>query len=68
MKYGWKSSDFGERYDPYYRVWQLHAGMDIAAGGGSPIHAAAFGRVIRAGWAGVRIRVVPLLVSTDPAA
>ncbi len=49
---GWKSSDFGERYDPYYRVWQLHAGMDIAAGGGTPIHAAAFGRVIRAGWAG----------------
>jgi murein DD-endopeptidase MepM/ murein hydrolase activator NlpD len=49
---GWKSSDFGERYDPYYRVWQLHAGMDIAAGGGSPIRAAAFGRVIRAGWAG----------------
>ncbi|MCO8272957.1 peptidoglycan DD-metalloendopeptidase family protein [Actinoplanes sp. TRM 88003] len=49
---GWKSSDYGERYDPYYRVWQLHAGMDIAAGGGSPIRAAAFGRVIRAGWAG----------------
>ena len=49
---GWKSSDYGQRYDPYYRVWQLHAGMDIAAGGGSPIRAAAFGRVIRAGWAG----------------
>jgi murein DD-endopeptidase MepM/ murein hydrolase activator NlpD len=49
---GWKSSDYGQRYDPYYRVWQLHAGMDIAAGGGTPIHAAAFGRVIRAGWAG----------------
>ncbi|MGK5681031.1 M23 family metallopeptidase [Actinoplanes sp. URMC 104] len=49
---GWKSSDYGWRYDPYYRVWQLHAGMDIAAGGGTPIHAAAFGRVIRAGWAG----------------
>jgi murein DD-endopeptidase MepM/ murein hydrolase activator NlpD len=50
--HGWKSSDFGERYDPYYRVWQLHAGVDIAAGGGSPIHAAAGGRVIRAGWNG----------------
>ncbi|WP_250001005.1 M23 family metallopeptidase [Actinoplanes sp. M2I2] len=49
---GWKSSDYGQRYDPYYRVWQLHAGMDIAAGGGTPIRAAAFGRVIRAGWAG----------------
>ncbi|WP_250035553.1 M23 family metallopeptidase [Paractinoplanes maris] len=49
---GWKSSDYGQRYDPYYRVWQLHAGMDIAAGGGTPIRAAAFGRVIRAGYAG----------------
>jgi murein DD-endopeptidase MepM/ murein hydrolase activator NlpD len=50
--HGWKSSDFGERYDPYYRVWQLHAGMDIAAGGGTPIHAAADGRVIQAGYNG----------------
>jgi murein DD-endopeptidase MepM/ murein hydrolase activator NlpD len=49
---GWKSSDFGQRYDPYYRVWQLHAGTDFAAPGGTPIHAAAFGRVIRAGWYG----------------
>jgi murein DD-endopeptidase MepM/ murein hydrolase activator NlpD len=49
---GWKTSDYGSRYDPYYRVWQLHAGTDIAAGGGTPIHAAADGRVIRAGWAG----------------
>ena len=50
--HGWKSSDFGTRYDPYYRVWQLHAGVDIAAAGGSPIHAAEDGRVIRAGWNG----------------
>ncbi|MDQ7904841.1 M23 family metallopeptidase [Phytohabitans sp. ZYX-F-186] len=49
---GWKSSDFGMRYDPYYKVWQLHAGVDIAAGGGQPIYAAADGRVIRAGWNG----------------
>jgi murein DD-endopeptidase MepM/ murein hydrolase activator NlpD len=49
---GWKSSDFGERYDPYYGVWQLHAGTDIAAAGGSPIRAAAAGRVIQAGWNG----------------
>jgi murein DD-endopeptidase MepM/ murein hydrolase activator NlpD len=46
---GWKSSDFGMRFDPYYRVWQLHAGVDIAAGGGQPIYAAAGGRVMRAG-------------------
>jgi murein DD-endopeptidase MepM/ murein hydrolase activator NlpD len=49
---GWKSSDFGNRYDPYYRVWQLHAGADFAAPRGSPIHAAAAGHVIRAGWNG----------------
>src|SRR3954466_16384082 len=45
---GWKSSDFGTRYDPYYRVWQLHAGTDFAAGGGTPIHAAAGGRIVHA--------------------
>ncbi|HCU52404.1 MAG TPA: peptidase M23, partial [Micromonosporaceae bacterium] len=49
---GWKSSDFGQRYDPYYHVWQLHAGMDIAAGGGEPIYAAADGNVASAGWRG----------------
>jgi murein DD-endopeptidase MepM/ murein hydrolase activator NlpD len=48
----WKSSDFGMRYDPYYRVWQLHAGVDLAAPGGTPIYAAADGRVVQAGWAG----------------
>ncbi|MEU4243181.1 M23 family metallopeptidase [Actinoplanes sp. NPDC026619] len=50
--HGWKTSDFGNRYDPYYRVWQLHAGTDIAAPGGTPIHAAAAGHVIRTGWNG----------------
>jgi murein DD-endopeptidase MepM/ murein hydrolase activator NlpD len=49
---GWKTSDYGNRYDPYYRVWQLHAGTDFAAGSGSPIRAAASGRVIQAGWNG----------------
>jgi murein DD-endopeptidase MepM/ murein hydrolase activator NlpD len=50
--HGWKSSDFGMRFDPYYHVWQLHAGVDLAAGGGTPIYAAADGRVVRAGWNG----------------
>lgn len=49
---GWKSSDFGMRYDPYYNVWQLHAGVDIAAAGGEPIYASADGRVASAGWRG----------------
>jgi murein DD-endopeptidase MepM/ murein hydrolase activator NlpD len=50
--HGWKSSDFGMRYDPYYRVWQLHAGVDLAAPGGTPIRAAAAGRVVQTGWDG----------------
>lgn len=49
---GWKSSDFGMRYDPFFHVWQLHAGVDLAAAGGAPIYAAADGRVIRAGYNG----------------
>ncbi|GAA2523652.1 M23 family metallopeptidase [Pilimelia columellifera] len=49
---GWKSSDFGSRFDPFYGVWQLHAGVDIAADAGSPVYAAADGQVIRAGWNG----------------
>jgi murein DD-endopeptidase MepM/ murein hydrolase activator NlpD len=49
---GWKSSDFGMRYDPFYKVWQLHAGVDFAAPTGSPIWAAEGGNVFRAGWNG----------------
>ncbi|WP_232050670.1 M23 family metallopeptidase [Actinoplanes sp. OR16] len=49
---GWKTSDFGNRYDPYYRVWQLHAGTDFAAGSGTSIRAAASGRVIQSDWNG----------------
>jgi len=50
--HGWKSSDFGMRYDPYYRVWQLHAGVDLAAPGGTPIYVAGDGVVVQAGWSG----------------
>jgi murein DD-endopeptidase MepM/ murein hydrolase activator NlpD len=35
-----------------YRVYQLHAGVDIAAGGGASIRAVAAGEVLRAGWNG----------------
>lgn len=49
---GWKSSDFGNRYDPYYKVWQLHEGTDFAAPGGAPIYAAESGTVATAGWNG----------------
>lgn len=49
---GWKSSDFGMRLNPVYGVWRLHAGTDFAASGGTPIHAAAEGQVVNAGWSG----------------
>jgi murein DD-endopeptidase MepM/ murein hydrolase activator NlpD len=46
------TSRFGNRFDPYYHVWQLHAGADIGAASGTPIVAAASGRVTRASWNG----------------
>ncbi|WP_084742436.1 M23 family metallopeptidase [Cryptosporangium aurantiacum] len=49
---GWKSSDFGWRYDPYYHRSQLHAGTDFAAPAGAAIRAAGSGVVARAGWNG----------------
>ena len=49
---GWKSSDFGNRYDPYFKVWQLHEGTDFAAGAGASIYAAEAGTVANAGWNG----------------
>ena len=46
------TSNFGNRLDPIYNVWRLHAGIDLAAPGGAPIYAAAAGEVFRAGWNG----------------
>jgi murein DD-endopeptidase MepM/ murein hydrolase activator NlpD len=46
------TSTFGNRFDPYYHVWQLHAGVDIGAPSGTAIVAAAAGRVTQAGWLG----------------
>jgi len=49
---GHKSSNFGNRFHPIYKVWRFHSGVDFSAPGGRPIVAGADGRVIRAGWAG----------------
>ncbi|GIH03691.1 hypothetical protein Rhe02_17580 [Rhizocola hellebori] len=46
---GRKSSDFGYRLHPIYHEWLLHSGMDIAAGNGTPIYAAAPGQIALAG-------------------
>lgn len=46
------SSGYGNRIHPISRSKRFHAGIDIAAGFGRPVVAAADGRVITAGWLG----------------
>jgi murein DD-endopeptidase MepM/ murein hydrolase activator NlpD len=45
-------SGFGWRIHPIYHVRKMHAGVDMHAGMGEPIHAAGSGKVISAGWHG----------------
>jgi len=44
------TSEYGMRVNPVTGVYKLHAGIDIGVGTGTPVHAAADGVVIFAGW------------------
>ena len=48
----WVSSEFGMRFHPIRQRWQLHAGRDYAGNTGTPVVAAASGRIVSAGWGG----------------
>jgi murein DD-endopeptidase MepM/ murein hydrolase activator NlpD len=49
LTYGRTSSSFGNRLDPFTRHPSFHSGIDLVAPTGTPIRAAAKGRVIHAG-------------------
>ena len=48
----WITSDYGNRYHPISGSYSFHTGIDIGADGGTPIYAAADGKIIYRGWLG----------------
>lgn len=54
------TSKFGMRRHPVYRRWKMHSGTDFAAPRGTPIYAAASGKVTIAKWYGGAGRYVQI--------
>ncbi|QSR32145.1 hypothetical protein CFI00_16850 [Nocardioides sp. S5] len=50
---GYVTSPFGYRTHPIYRYWGLHDGVDFGGGCGTPLRAAAPGRVVSSYFSGV---------------
>lgn len=54
------TSGFGKRRDPIRRMWSMHSGFDMANKIGTPILAAAPGKVVYAGWRGGNGRMIEI--------
>lgn len=54
------TSKFGRRFHPVLKTMKLHAGVDYGAPTGTPVLAAADGKVIHAGWKGANGKLVSI--------